>query len=418
MNDGKKKQYHKKCSHQNCEKQARTGGKCCTHSPHIKCDVDGCELLVYSKGKCRKHNDKPYHKKCSHQNCEKKAAKGGKCCAPSLPIKCDVDGCELLVYSKGKCRKHNGVPYHKKCNEYNCENNARTAGKCYEHSPHIKYDVEDCERLVYSKGKCRFHNGIPHHKTCIQPGCDSYKHVGDFCAKHADFTLVEYAKKIRSSCKHNDKRDKRDTTNMVTVDDIVETCIHQNNKCTFCNRDLVYYTNPTKKNMSVDRINNDGCHTKNNIHITCEFCNYARTASKLEDYTMFMGVFKYNKYPNFSNEEIDIDWSAKVSKKIRQRHKELLQTYNLDETQYPCITEEFIIKRLKSQRNLSHYSGLPIFNAKKKLYPFKGSIDRIDNTKPYTEDNCVIVCLAENLGRGALLVEDYKELIKEIRATK
>lgn len=44
--------------------------------------------------------------------------------------------------------------------------------------------------------------------------------------------------------------------------------------------------------------------------------------------------------------------------------------------------------------------------------PFKPSIDRIDNTKGYTKDNCQVVCYIYNRAKGDYRTEDLERMIQ------
>ncbi len=50
-----------------------------------------------------------------------------------------------------------------------------------------------------------------------------------------------------------------------------------------------------------------------------------------------------------------------------------------------------------------------MYPSKIPFYPFQPSIERIDNSKGYTMDNCALCCLAENYARNDMEHEDFKE---------
>jgi hypothetical protein len=52
-----------------------------------------------------------------------------------------------------------------------------------------------------------------------------------------------------------------------------------------------------------------------------------------------------------------------------------------------------------------------MYPTKTPYYPFQPSIDRIDNSKGHTMDNCVLCCFAENYGRNDIEYDDFKEWI-------
>ena len=46
---------------------------------------------------------------------------------------------------------------------------------------------------------------------------------------------------------------------------------------------------------------------------------------------------------------------------------------------------------------------------------FKPSMERLDCSKPYTIDNCVLVCLGTNLGRNDLPLESYLNYLEKLK---
>ena len=391
-NKPKKKKKRKLCNEIGCTNLAKNHQKCFSHGAVRKiCDEIGCEKLAQSKGKC-----------CTHRIEDKI---------------CDVIECNNLVRSKGKCDFHNNNE-RKKCDEIGCENIAQSKGKCYAHSDTQRKICDEigCENQAQNKGKCDSHDP---NTICIITDCNLHKvPCYSYCIEHNIFTLEEYAKYRFQAYEHSDKCAQFDITNIITAEQIVELCNNENNKCHFCKRFLLYENSLTYRQLSVDRINNSIGHESGNVNITCRFCNRAKSTAEEEDYIMFMDALKFGKIPNFDKEEISTRWLRAQIDGAEKRHKELLQKFNLNPIEYPCITKEWIINELKDKKYISPYSGIPIFNSTKNRYPFKGSIDRIDNLKPYTPDNCAIVCHAENMGRNELPLENYLQIIQEIRATE
>ena len=52
------------------------------------------------------------------------------------------------------------------------------------------------------------------------------------------------------------------------------------------------------------------------------------------------------------------------------------------------------IKEQYQKNKYSAYTCIEMFPSKTAYFPFKPSVDRIDNSKPHTPDNCVLVCIA------------------------
>jgi hypothetical protein len=47
--------------------------------------------------------------------------------------------------------------------------------------------------------------------------------------------------------------------------------------------------------------------------------------------------------------------------------------------------------------------------------PFKVSIDRLDNTLPYSPDNIALVCMAMNKARNMDSMDEFKKYLDHIR---
>ncbi len=54
-----------------------------------------------------------------------------------------------------------------------------------------------------------------------------------------------------------------------------------------------------------------------------------------------------------------------------------------------------------------------MFPSKTPYFPFKPSVDRIDNSKPHTSDNCILVCMAENYARNDMDQNEFIEWINK-----
>jgi len=63
-------------------------------------------------------------------------------------------------------------------------------------------------------------------------------------------------------------------------------------------------------------------------------------------------------------------------------------------------------------------TGIPFINAHISKFSFKMSLDRIDNSKLHTADNCQLVCMAIQFGRSDKTIEEVKNYINEIRNIK
>jgi hypothetical protein len=119
------------------------------------------------------------------------------------------------------------------------------------------------------------------------------------------------------------------------------------------------------------------------------FCNYAKNRWSDEEYKTFLRCLINNNNDDFLN-EVDQeykDWRWKQLSSIKGHDKNC------------SITLEWLDLQLEQQDWKCHYSGLHLIPKQGKMYIFQPSIERLDNNKPHTPDNCVIVCLSFNFGR-------------------
>jgi len=79
------------------------------------------------------------------------------------------------------------------------------------------------------------------------------------------------------------------------------------------------------------------------------------------------------------------------------------------------ITAEFILELWEKQNGLCYWFNIPMTITSKKKFPSKPSVDRLDNSKPYSKDNCVLCCYSANIGRNENNTEDWLDFINTIR---
>jgi hypothetical protein len=64
---------------------------------------------------------------------------------------------------------------------------------------------------------------------------------------------------------------------------------------------------------------------------------------------------------------------------------------------------------------LCYHSGLKLVITETSRYPFKPSIERLDNNISYKKYNCVLVCLGINYGRSNNSTEELQNHLNKIR---
>lgn len=189
----------------------------------------------------------------------------------------------------------------------------------------------------------------------------------------------------------------------ITVEELELLYILQNKKCYYCN--IILNTkigNRQCDQISIDRKDSNKGHTNDNIVLSCLFCNHAKNISHIEYFKNFIKAIKTHNYEP-DNLIPDKYWIRKLFNLIKQRDK------NTD------ITKEWIKNQIIKQNHLCYHSGLKLVITEISRYPFKPSIERLNNNMAYTKDNCVLVCLGINYGRSNNSIEELQNHLTKIR---
>jgi len=177
----------------------------------------------------------------------------------------------------------------------------------------------------------------------------------------------------------------------------------QNKKCFYCN--LILNTtigNKSCDQISLDRKNSSKGHVIDNVVFTCLFCNYAKNISNIDHFRKFINAIKTDNYDS-DNLVTDKYWIRKLYNLIKQRDQ------NTD------ITKEWINYQIIKQNYSCYHSGLKLVITEISRYPFKPSIERLDNNISYKKDNCVLVCLGINYGRSNNTIIELKNHLTKIK---
>lgn len=76
------------------------------------------------------------------------------------------------------------------------------------------------------------------------------------------------------------------------------------------------------------------------------------------------------------------------------------------------LSVKFLKQLFEDQKGLCYYSGLPMEMTKVSRYSM--SIDRMDSTKGYTEDNIVLVASIVNTMKNDLPIKDFIDVVNSI----
>ena len=268
------------------------------------------------------------------------------------------------------------------------------------------------ESSIYAKNKCKKCYAKEYklkNKGMITLQCLNYyqNNKEKITLQHLNYYQNNYIKYHVLRCNNNDKA--KNFKNNLTIDWVNETLKNQNKQCFYCSIFITDYNGYKKlSQLSIDRKNNKIGHIQDNCVISCLFCNLGKNANQIQYFTDFIIALKngidIHKYDNVKN---DIYWSSQL--------KHLLDKTCKKENIENQFTTEMIKEMYNRQNGLDFYTKLPMICKKIGYFPFKASIDRIDNTKPHTLDNCVLVCLSSNFGRSNFSVEEYLQHINLIR---
>ncbi len=218
--------------------------------------------------------------------------------------------------------------------------------------------------------------------------------------------------KIIERCRNIDKLKNFDTKCDLDKDFIIELKELQNNLCYFCKNELLYEGNSKKLNQaSIDRIDNNFGHTKNNVKLTCIFCNHAKNLNTNETFKLFINWLINEQEINKEDYPINKYYLSDLQSSCRNCDKKKFKENNHEN----IINKTQIQELIEEQNYKCAISGLPLIPCSIKGFPLKPSVDRLDNTKGHTIENCQIICLAIQHGK---LTHENDKIIDYIQSIK
>lgn len=228
-------------------------------------------------------------------------------------------------------------------------------------------------------------------------------------AQNKSYRINNLIKAKINSMKTEDKNKGRD----FNIDEafIEELITQQDCKCYYCTIE-VKLPNEEGYNkfneLSIDRKKSNIGHTKENCVISCLFCNHSKNASIENDYKNYVGLLMGEEI-DLSKEFIfkDTKWASKLSNTM----KKLCEKEGIENE----LTTQYIKKLYDKQKGKDYFTGVKMQISGKKFFPLKPSLDRLDNTKPHSLNNCVLVTYAGNMGRHEASKEDYIKHIETLR---
>jgi hypothetical protein len=445
----------------------------------VLCKFDGCKTYaIYGSEKnkplhCKSHkndNEKDVLNKMCEKCLVKQATYGMQKKKPLWCKNCMEDGsfdvkhkmCEIEACTTRptfgstravRCLKHKkdgDVPFgYKYCEVKNCKlipsfasNINEVAARCSKHKFDSWVDVshnsalckfEGCNKqstfgkvggpVEYcSEHKLEGYIDIKHNKCCYE-NCEIQATFGEkggnrmYCSIHKDNKHISVKLSNKNSDIHNafllrlssvrgkDRKRKRNFD--LTMDFLFFLHNKQNAKCFYCKCNLNLENNNQKEldQISIDRKNSSIGHIMGNSVLTCLFCNSTKTDRSVEEYKLFL---KFVREPETIYEHIIVPhktWITPIFNNLKTKHPE------------SDITRDWIQQQFDKQDGKCFYTGIKMIITKENRYLFKPSMERIDCSKPYNRENCVLVCLGTNLGRNDIELSEYLKFIETLRVT-
>ena len=115
--------------------------------------------------------------------------------------------------------------------------------------------------------------------------------------KHSEEDLLKYLKKKIVGYKQQDiKKNKLDNDNFISLEKVVELLVISKLQCFYCKKHIkIKYTEKRDYNQwTLDRINNDLGHNKDNVKIACLGCNLKRRRLNMDKF-LFTKQLKIQK---------------------------------------------------------------------------------------------------------------------------
>lgn len=224
-------------------------------------------------------------------------------------------------------------------------------------------------------------------------------------------TFDGFLTNILGTCRNIDKDKNFDIKCDLDKDFIIKLKETQNNLCYFCKNELIFEANSEQLNQtSIDRIDNNFGHTKDNVKLTCIFCNHAKNINNNETYKLFINWVINKVEIKKENYPFNKHYLLKLQSSCRNYDKNKFKENNDN-----ILNKTEIKELIEKQNNKCAITGLPLIPCLINGFPLKPSVDRLDNSKGHTKDNCQIVCLAIQHGK---LTHDSKKVIDYIESIR
>lgn len=161
-----------------------------------------------------------------------------------------------------------------------------------------KHNIDKINNINTKKAAKRIHmeyideNSLIH-KTQVEMINKIYMDT-DFPLK--SLLMKELERKLNGYKSQDIKKEIYDSSLLITLEDIIEKLVSSKLHCFFCKLSIVLLYKNVREPMqwSLDRINNDKCHSNENTIVTCLKCNLQRRVVDIDKFT-FTKHLKINK---------------------------------------------------------------------------------------------------------------------------
>lgn len=198
---------------------------------------------------------------------------------------------------------------------------------------------------------------------------------------------------------NEDKRNSRECD--ITRDFVLGMLERQDYRCKLSGISLTHMK--SLDDMSIDRIDNNFGHTRNNIQLICRGLNIAKNRHTNEDIVEFLDCLCGKR--RFVPDKTSRDYISSIRRNNHQRDKGKGINCNL--------TTDMIIEMFERQNGLCVLSGLPIACYQHPC--FSVSIDRIDNSIGHNMNNIQLVLKCINRAKSKFSNDQVIEWLDNIR---
>ena len=111
------------------------------------------------------------------------------------------------------------------------------------------------------------------------------------------------------------------------------------------------------------------------------------------------------------------DWASDLRHQVKQRARRIgkNKTKRLLSRIPVGISTQWIRDQFARQQGRCFYTGIPMVLGGRRKHPRKPSLDRIDSTRAYTPDNCVLCLCAVNFMKNDYTLDEFMALLEDIR---